>query len=169
MNSKGFSIIELLVSTGIIAIVSAIVFIGYRDTGSRTFIEDQGNMLLTGIEEARSAALSAVEINKNGDRVSQFTIHFEEDSFILFKDTDRHSRRSFDGQVTIGEGSGKGIGFIPPEPYVIFIDEDGNEIDTDKGSIDVVLVPTDQNSESITVRTNRVGLVRIGRDLENGN
>ncbi len=156
---------ELLVSMGIIAIVSAVVFVGYRDAGERTFIQDQANMALSGIEEARSAALSATQMTKDGDRVSEFTIHFEEDHFILFKGTDKENRRNFEGAVAVEEGVGKGIGFIPPEPEIIFFDSGGDLIE-DEPHVDIVLRSTGEDSEIIKVRTNRVGLVQVGREFE---
>ena len=163
MNQKGFSLIELTVSTAIIAVVSVIVFTGYRNMGRVNFLEDEANTVLASIEDARATALSAIEMTKDGDQVEYFTITLNKDHFILFEGTEEHEVvYEFEGGVEIIEGDGRVVGFKPPEPKVVFLD-DNDDYKNDK-YLDFTLNYAEDEEENIIVRVNRTGLVYITQD-----
>ena len=167
MNSKGFSLIELLVSITIMGIISGIVFTGYRQMGRSSFLEDEANTIISGIEEVRGTSISATEMTEGGDQVQYFTINFEDDSYILFKDTDQ-SERSYqlEGGVEIKEGAGQAVGFIPPEPKVIFLDSDlENEIYEDQKCMEITVNYAEEpEDEDLVIRINRVGLIQMDNE-----
>ena len=174
MNQKGFSLIELTVSTAIIAIVSVIVFTGYRSMGRVNFLEDEANAVLTGIEDARATALSAIEMRReeDGEQVDYFTITLNEDHFILFEGTEEDEDvYEFEGGVEITEGAGRVIGFRPPEPEVLFlddfdeeVDDDGNDSYEDSKCLEFTINYAEDEEEDVIVRINRAGLVYITQD-----
>ncbi len=163
----GFSIIELIVSIGVISIVSVIVFTGYRQIGRESLLESQANLIASKIELARGAAISASDIRDLSDvPVSVFSISFYEDEVILFEDTDSERKHKLEGEIVISfNGSapnGEKIEFIPPDPNVDFIDNNGNQIEKDYFE---VVIRYKEEVSGITIRTNVVGLVELGMDF----
>ena len=173
MKNNGFSIIELIVTTGIIALVSSFVFAGYRQMGTTTLLEDEVNTIISGIEDARATALSATAITDEvGDQVEYFTILIKEDRYILFNDASEDQKEEYLFEKNVkgvnidqieGEESGRAIGFRPPEPEVVFLDGDlETEILDNQKYIEFKFnFGDDRGEEDITLRVNRAGLIQI--------
>lgn len=166
MKKKGFSIIELIVTTGIIALVSSLVFAGYRQMGTTTLLEDEVNTIISGIENARATALSATKVtDEAGEQVDNFTILIKEDRYILFNDAseDQKEEYLFEKNVETVEGADQAIGFRPPEPEVVFLDQDlETEILDDEKYIEFKFnFGDDRGEEDVTLRVNRAGLIQI--------
>ena len=165
MNSKGFSLIELTISTAIIAIVSVVAFVGYRQMGRVNFLEDEANTVIAGAEDVRATALSAIEMKKDGDQVEYFTITLNEDHFILFEDTDEHEEvYEFEGRIEIVEGAGRVVGFKPPEPEIFFLDnnlEPDSDYEDSKCLEFALNYAENPEDEDVIIRINRVGLIQL--------
>ena len=167
MKAEGFSLIEVTASTAIIAIISVISFVGYRNMGRVNFLEDEANTLVAGAEDARSTALSAIEMRKEGEQVEYFTVTFNEDHYVLFEDTEDSERRYFfEGGVEVVDGANRVVGFKPPEPEVVFLDSDlETEIFEDRKCIEFSLnYAQDPEDEDIIIRINRVGLIQLDNE-----
>ncbi len=163
MNSKGFSIAELIVTIGIIGIVSTVVFANYNQMGRQSYLTSQANQLVSDIEEARSTALSAIEMTEGGSQVEHFTITLNENETVLFEGTDSAEKKNYFGRgVVAKEGAGYEIGFKPPEPTVTFWDSGGNEID--QNYIEVTLNYKFDEEEDVKVRINKAGLIWLVKD-----
>lgn len=159
MNNKGFSIIELLVTMGIVGIISVIVFANYRSMGRETILSNEADAVISYIEKARTSAVSATKMEEGGDQVDYFTIDIEEDALVLYADTNnQRAARRLENRIKIKSAVGYRIGFKPPEPEVVFWDENNNEI-TDR-YIDIEVGYPEGDEEDITVRVNKVGLIR---------
>jgi prepilin-type N-terminal cleavage/methylation domain-containing protein len=158
MNSKGFSIAELVVTMGIIGIVSSVVFANYKQMGRQSYLTNQANELVSDIEEARSTALSATEMTEGGSQVEHFTITLNEDETVLFEGADNAEKRNYLGRgVVIKQNSGYKIGFKPPQPTITFWDSGGSEVNQDY--IEFVLNYNTDEEEDVKVRINKAGLV----------
>ncbi len=162
MKDKGFSIIELIVTTSVIAIISLIVFSGYRQSGQATLLDDQASAIVVDIEAVRGTALSAKSIKTDqGNQVDYYTLHFEENAVVLFKETEEERRRNLEGEVKIKEGAGKSVGFRPPQPEVIFFDSEGEEMEDGNLEITVGFPGEGDNDQSLKVIINRAGLAKM--------
>lgn len=160
MKDKGFSIVELVIATGIMVVISVIVFVGYRYMGRQTFLEGQAGIMMNSIEKVRNTALSAVEMKKGSEQVEYFTIHFYEDHYVLFEGTNEAEITNyFERDVKIVDGVGEGIGFKPPEPEIIFWDSAGNEKETDY--LDITLNYGVRPIENVVIRVNKAGLIYL--------
>ncbi len=168
MKLNGFSLIEVTISTAIIAIISAIVFTGYRQMGRVNFLEDQADLVASRAEDVRATALSAVEMKKDGNQVEYFTITFNENSYTLFKGVDGHEREHyFEGDVQIVEGAGRSVGFIPPEPRVVFLDDQWEELSVDQKCIQFnINYGHDSEDQDLILMINRVGLIKVSDEIE---
>ncbi len=164
MNSKGFSIVELIVSTSLIAIISVIAFVGYRQSGRGTLINDQADVLVGSLETVRGMSLSATEVlDEDDEQVDYFTVDFVEEGFYLLRDTDSERFQRFEENVIITDGNEKRVGFQPPYMSVQFwewdeADDEWEKLDRD--SIEVELNLTYGDEDPVVVEINRVGLVQ---------
>lgn len=163
MNSKGFSIIELIVTMAIIGIISTIVFANYHSMGRQTFLENQADTIVSYIEEARSTALSITEVIDTGteEQVDYFIINLENDRLILFEGTNKQKVYLFEQQVRIKQGAGYKIGFQPPEPEVKFWDDSGDEIFNRE--IELIVNYEAEEKEDIIIKVNKAGLIWTSR------
>lgn len=167
MKNRGFSIIELVVTTGIIAIITAMVFAGYRQMGTGPLLDDEVDTVISGIEDARSTALSATQVlDEDDQQVEYFTITIEEPGYILFANTDKETSYLYERNIRVVEGDGRAIGFKPPEPEVIFLDRDlETEILEDEDHIEFEFnYGDDRGEDNVVVRVNRAGLVKVVSD-----
>lgn len=157
MNRKGFSIIELLISTAVIAIISAFTFAGYRYSGRLAELENEAHKIIGEIEGVRGMSYSGLQIeDDDGDRVEEFTVHFYEDEYVLMENTEKERVVSLGGGVYIPNDH-KTVAFVPPEPETTFYDQNGNQVE-DFVDIDLELRDTDDVK---TIRINRIGLIQI--------
>ncbi|MGM0438974.1 MAG: pilus assembly FimT family protein [Patescibacteria group bacterium] len=163
MNSKGFSIVELIVTMAIVGIISTIVFANYKQMGRQTFLDNQADAIVSYIEEARSTALSATKVTnqETGNQVDYFTVDVEEDRIILFKGTDKQKVYLLENQVEIKEGVGYKIGFQSPEPDVSFWNNADELIDHNR--IEIVVNYKSEEEDDIIIKINKAGLIWTSR------
>lgn len=74
---RGFGLIELLISVSVIAVLSALVYGTFFDTGRTQALDKDTAVVLSAIERARSLTLSSL-----GDR--QYGIHLEANRVVIF-------------------------------------------------------------------------------------
>jgi len=160
MNQKGFSIIELIISVSVIAIISTITIIGFRGAGRESVLKDQSRVLKTGIEQARGMSLAATMVEKEGEQVDKYFIDIKEDGYVILKGSDREKRYTFQDNVIVTDGTDIRIAFEPPYLKVHFWREDNGrweEIEDDQVEIEVNFSVDEIDPVKVTV--NRAGLV----------
>lgn len=160
--NKGFSLVELIVSIGIVSIVTAITFAGYREMGRTTMLEDQASMAVSVAEDARRSALSAIEVLRDGDQVEFFTVTFNEDNLVLFEGTDSERVHELEGGVEVIDGYNRAVGFRPPDPEIVFLNSNLEPDFEDERCIEFVInYAQDSQQEDIILRINRAGLIQL--------
>jgi prepilin-type N-terminal cleavage/methylation domain-containing protein len=94
-NSTGFTLIELLMVIAIIALISSIVFIGYRERERHFVLQRSVHILAQDIRRVQEMAMRAEDFQGTVSR-GGFGIQFESGaaSYILFADCNRN--QSFD-------------------------------------------------------------------------
>lgn len=90
---KGFTLIEVLVSLALLAIVSGIVFISFSDLSDANALDSSVSNTVARLNEARSKTLSSKED-------MQYGVHLQSDSIISFAGSsyviDDPSNKSYD-------------------------------------------------------------------------
>ena len=86
--SRGFTLIELTVVISIIAILSAVLFLGRTKSEEMLALQRAAYQLQQDLREVQGMAMGAGEVNCSGNNVHSFGIHFENncDYYILFAD-----------------------------------------------------------------------------------
>lgn len=141
-NSKGFTILELLVSTTIMMILAAVLFSVANKQESISLLQRETYTLAQNIRNIEQMAMSAQAVNCSGSETKIFGVHFEqsgsqwENSYILFGDCDSNRQRNV-GDVDVQEiklrkdvqfdslsfspiNTFLDIVFVPPHPTVYF-------------------------------------------------
>ncbi len=150
-NQQGFSMIDLIVSASIVAILSAMVIANYRGSNQKIILDSEAERLSSIIRQANINALIGQTVN--GVRPpGGFGVHIEKCahsspavcSYSLFADQDQDYKLSaaddilqtintFDKNVefnNISAGSNSDIAqldvtFVPPQGTMYFFDENG--------------------------------------------
>lgn len=166
MNKAGFTVMELVVSIGVIAVLSALFLVGYRSAGQDSDLRMSAGQLMNSIRVAQSRTLGAVayegDVPEGG-----WGIHLDEDrgTYIIYADVNENF--SYDGESekwqarelpddthisSIDVSSSVDIVFEPPDP-ITYINGD------DMSKVDIVI--SDDRGESKTVRVNFFGLIEV--------
>ncbi len=176
MSTKGFSIIELMVAIGIIAIVSVLVFPGYGIFNRNIFLEEEVNNIAKEIERVRGMSISAKEVDFEIDENlydfvpgRRYGIRFESDNYELFAETrivptgggDEEIRRviirkkELEREVVVFSPEDPlEVTFSPPDPTVRFSEEEVDEVEIEIGY-------AYENDPKMIIIVNSVGLVSI--------
>jgi len=138
MNSKGFSIIELIVSMAIIAILSVIIIPSYREANQDLFVQEEARQLVRAIESVRAMAIASRNIGIGG--ISQgrdYRIRIGRNHYEIFVVLNQNNqtqetiirRENFSRGVVarnIIEANENVISFSPPDPEIIFFRDNQN-------------------------------------------
>ncbi|KPJ56513.1 hypothetical protein AMJ49_04690 [Parcubacteria bacterium DG_74_2] len=174
MKNKGFTLIEILVSVGIIIFLTALFLSNYKSGQEQFALERSSYKLAQDIRKVQEMAMSMKEENCSPSGiVTGFGLYFdksssENDKYILFGEcTGNKTRQPSDNNTEIflekgvkisevkkngGGGNKISIFFIPPDP-IFYVD--GN---TGK-NIEVIL--SNSLGESKTIKVNTIGMVEI--------
>lgn len=104
----GFTLVEILVSIFIIALLSGIIFANYRSSGQQFVLQGAANKLAQDIRRVQQMAMSAEETNLGGQVPAGqefvpeggYGIYFEEispNSYIIFADCGDTPNRQYNG------------------------------------------------------------------------
>ncbi len=180
MKLKGFSIIELIIAIGVIIIVSAVIFPGYRNYSESIFLDGEVNSFVRSIEGVRSMAVATkevpidkpkdfvaikareygVKINEDGYELFAITIIIVEDDFGDLEDQDVKTviqRVNFTRDVVFFHEEEIEVRFSPPDPDVSFF-KDGTRVYDEKLEILMGYGRLDDPQAKITI--NRLGLIK---------
>jgi prepilin-type N-terminal cleavage/methylation domain-containing protein len=80
MKTKGFTVVELLITFAILGIISSIIIFSFSSQNSSSSLEKDASRVVSILNQARSLTLSSKENASYG-------VHFEEGEVILFKDS----------------------------------------------------------------------------------
>ena len=184
-NKKGYTLVELIISIFIIAIISSIVLANHRQGGASEELNAAAQNLVSEIRKVQSYALGYKEFNgaipNNGGwgiRLTNIAVHLP-DEFILFFDEDDSNKSSFAEFYTDGK-IGKNVEvenivfggvprsyfwaiYYPPDPDIILNGADHptnpSMPSPDFDEIEVVLRHISGKSKSIIL--NKYGLVDV--------
>ncbi len=173
MKSKGFSIIELIVTMGIIAIVSVFVFPHYAVFSRNIFLEEEVNNLAKDIERVRGMSISAKDIDLEKEYSSiegrRYGIEIKESGYDIFAETGLILEGGDKGEeitpiqsvsferniVVFSPEEPVKITFSPPDPMILFNEES-------KDSVEMKLGYGYEEPE-MKIIVNSVGLVKVQR------
>ncbi len=142
LGNKGFTLIEMLVTLGIVTLLSTMILAYSRKSESVSNLVREGNRIVFEIQEAKNSAMLTLQKDNLGEkRICGWGIHFDQDlknSFIVFQDFciadtgDLEGSGDYDEEgemvetiellknVEIFETNVSSIVFVPPEPKIIF-------------------------------------------------
>jgi len=181
----GFTLIELIVVTAIIGILTAITFPGYQSARRQLALSREASKLAQDIRRAQEMAMSVTSVQTCLDYALPgykygFGIYFEKKfgeykNYILFADCDgngKYQGATFDFQLDLtdfnlieidpanfgGDSNQKfSIVFIPPDPSVFFTPDPGVEIN----GITITLRIKSDPTKTKTVTVNKAGLIYV--------
>lgn len=172
INSRGFTLIEILMVIAIMSILLGISFVGYKERGEELELQRAAFKVMADIERVRGMAMSAQEDDTSGQiPEGGWGIHFNPSSpnkYIIFADKDLPINYTY---APITEGPGQeivlkegvvldipvsiNIVFFPPSPDVYL--QGGDLID----EINIVIALTNKPLKTKTIIVNRAGLITI--------
>ncbi len=175
-KSKGFTLIEILVSVGIIILLTALIFPSYKSGEAQFVLDRSANKLAQDLRRAQEMAMSMKEENCNGVKANGYGIHFN----ISWKDAEgnyyyklfancnnNHHRDNNDKdleEIKLERGieinnlfpaDNFSILFVPPDPCV-WINSQSSGIEAQ-----IVLARKDNPSEKRTIKINNSGLIEV--------
>jgi prepilin-type N-terminal cleavage/methylation domain-containing protein len=151
---KGFTLIEMLVTLGIITALSAMILVYSRKSESVSNLIREGNHIAFEIRRAQNQAMLMLQQDSGSEKICGWGIYIDTNTpeqFLLFKDlceegTSKGNEKYNDGEeveiisllkrVEIFYSNVSSITFIPPEPRVKF---EPNLDDGDNASIQIQL------------------------------
>lgn len=161
---KGVTIIELLVTMSVIAILSAVLFVGKLKGEEKLTLQRSAYNLMQELRASQALAIGGEEEECEGGIVTHsFGVHFKltwEDHYILFADCDASYTRKDDGKEDIkviyfekgiqisglSPSSDFSIVFEPPDP-VIYINKN------DWGEEAVITLALGSNQRKVKINT----------------
>lgn len=179
MKKTGFSLIELIVSIGIISMVTGLFLANYSSANRRTDLTMTAQKLVADIRLAQNYALGLARYGASGSTnvpMGGWGINFSksrEGQYIIFADDNGDTLYSLSeddlskgAQITklptnviidsISTGSIANVTFTPPDPITTI----NNGISATSTSVDVVLKDLRTNTIK-TVRINFLGLTEV--------
>lgn len=135
-NSKGFTLLELLVSVFIITMMSGLFLVNYESTNSRTQLINAAQQLASDIRLTQEYSLGSKEY-KGAISPGGWGIRFQSDAanntyYTIFSDVDEdmaydaveeYQKINLPNGITIGSintGTPTDVIFLPPDPEVYF-------------------------------------------------
>ncbi len=174
---KAFTLIESLVVTAIILILSLIVFSNYSSSNRQLLLQRAADKLSQDIKKIQEMAMAATEVNgeipQGGYGLYFRKVPAPQTSYVLF--ADKNSNQKYDSGSGAGEtieeivlengvkisgliGNHLNVIFLPPEPKVYFTDADGNQLDISEATIEISLL---DGSKTKNIIVNKAGLIKI--------
>ncbi|MEF8847018.1 MAG: type II secretion system protein [Candidatus Paceibacterota bacterium] len=183
-NQKGLTLVELLVVTGIIMILSAVTIPNWNEGGERLKVMRATYQVHQDIRRAQELTLASAECNECSCQLPHgYGIHFEkDDTYDLFGECNEyqedggledpyeapleqkvqiHLEEGLEIEEIIGRTNGSSyaieeltVNYRPPDPKVLIRDENGNELQEG-------IIRLEGGQFCRQVRTNKVGLVEI--------
>lgn len=139
---KGFTLIELIVVTGIIILMSALTLPSYKSSGQRLALERSAHKITQDLRRAQEMAVSVKEIE--GEAPDGYGIFFDlddTDQYLLFADLNDDQQFdpfddkiveiiSLENKIKLSEldpisANTLTITFVPPDPGVVFTPDNG--------------------------------------------
>lgn len=168
-QSKAFTIIELLVTTIIIGILSSVLFLGKTESEERLALQRSTYQLAQDLREVQGMAMGAGEVSCNGVLAHSFGIQFKaswQDHYILFADCDEsHNRGGADEDIrttylekkvkisNLLPSSSFSVVFAPPDPKTYIKQNDWNE--------EAEITLQFDSGDTKTVKINSAGRIEI--------
>ncbi|MCX6800204.1 MAG: prepilin-type N-terminal cleavage/methylation domain-containing protein [Candidatus Falkowbacteria bacterium] len=167
-NQKGFTLVELLVSTAIIALMSALFFANYRHGGVGVDLSGTVHKLASDIRVAQNYSLGTKKFNgvtPSGGWGVHFDLANNNKQYIVFADTngdykyepeEKYSTYNISANILISSTTQSqllDLVFLPPDPRTYI---NGNY----KSSVDIVL-QEELNHTTKKIEINFLGLIDI--------
>ena len=168
-RNKGFTLVELLVSIFIIALLLAFALINYRGAKQKLALERAASKLAQDIRRVQGMALGSEKVQGQSS-VNGYGIYFSSggqgEEYILFADI--NSNNKYDGGDTeietifLEKGikikntspSNLSIVFVPPDPDVYI--EPGN-----KTLAEIIICLEKDENQIKTIEVNKAGLIEV--------
>src|SRR6185369_8725369 len=103
-HSRGFSLIDLLVSISIITLIMSVSLFSYRTFQNKLAVSAASQEIATAVRQAQTYGLSAKEVSKSGgDFTTGYGVSFDTNvpgAFFIFADKNK------DGVFQVGDGCG---------------------------------------------------------------
>lgn len=179
MSSKAFTLIELLVVVSLIAILSAIVFLGRTGEEDKLVLQRSASKLAQDIRRVQEMAMGAEEGGCSGVSVYDFGLYFDKisspDSYTLFVDCNQNQTKDSSDKTLKQVKLEGGVGITKLEEITI-----STSVVKSQNKMDVIFTPPDPvvfieksswdkemavtlsfGSAQRKVRINTVGMVEI--------
>ena len=168
---KGFSLVELMVVTAIIGLVSVLTLTGYKTSDQRLALERSTHKLAQDLRRVQEMAVSAKEFE--GDVPEGYGILFDlddTDQYLIFADFDGNQRFDIFGDEIVeivslenkiqlstldpvAVDNSLTVVFVPPDPSVAFSPDNNTALITLEAEVTF--------SVQKTVQVNKAGLISI--------
>jgi prepilin-type N-terminal cleavage/methylation domain-containing protein len=164
-NSKGFTLIETMVTVAVVSVLSIVMLANYQGSQKQQSVQRAAHQLAGDIRRAQNMAMASVE--QGGvipDGYGIYTIN-NKNSYILFADTNNNQKRNgvgdediesiiFSSGVEIFDilplpGPHVNIFFEPPDPTTYI---NGDSSPGEEATI-ILSIPGTTYSKSVTVKT----------------
>lgn len=175
LNNRGFTLIEMIVSLGIITTLIAVFLVNYRGTSKRTSLTMSAQKMVTDIRLAQNKTLGSVKY-KEEIPLGGWGVHFDlagdNTSYLIFADLDGDSEyESGEGDYAHGArqislpnnvfiqaidvGNLVDVTFVPPDPNTI--------IDYGSGTSTEMTITLKENWNNTTknININLFGLIEV--------
>ena len=170
-REKGLTIIELLITIGIISLLSAILFLGRGKEEEKLALNRSAIFLSQEIREVQEAALGSTEKDCNGEATHTFGIYLEKQnpfSYYIFADCNTNKKKDSSDPILKEVTPEKGvkicslssdsldISFSPPDPTTFI-----NGQDAWGGVAIITLCLESDQLKTKKVKVNSVGMIEI--------
>ncbi len=165
-NKNGFTLLELVVSIGIIVAITTVFLVNYNGASKSSALQLEAHKLAGDIRRAQNMALGSKEFNGSMPAGGWGVYILDSGSYIIFADNDNdkiydgtgdcdnecYEKISLANNITFSS-TGDRITFLPPEPLTYI-----NGVNS--GSVAITLIDADAaNTKSILI--NFLGLIDV--------
>jgi prepilin-type N-terminal cleavage/methylation domain-containing protein len=183
INKKGFTLIELIVTIGIIVFMSAFILANYRRAGDKTDLRAAAQKLMNDVKSAQSNALGLKKFNGNSPGGGWgVRFHMEDSSYIIFSDylaagdygwytdsNEKYQEINFNNNIKIKgkprlDGTQRNylyVVFEPPDPKVHINGSNPPNGIQQSNANEAVVTLENRRGDTIDIKINIFGLVDI--------